>query len=519
MMIPEKDQTISKLLEESKDMLKRFENLVGKDRIEEVSAQVHQQTLQEFEEALEPAADAFFDLFVEEDAMTVLAEFRPPAGGGKHLDLDFIEQVMANKDVHHGIQWEEIRQALEDCNFELKLRTSVVIARGTAPVPLVPAHVQVGAHWTEAHKNVTEGQEDIDFKEISPFVMVNQGDVLAIRVAEALGSPGTDVLGRPVPYPTEVKPEWVPGEHVVDTPVGFEAGVDGRLILAPPLFGVSPVLELPEGVNYKTGNIKFKGEVVIKGRVATGFAIEAGGALVCSDVLDAFQIKVGGDLSTPGGVIGNGLGRVEVGGVATAKFFEHVYLLGQSDVHAEIGVLNSVIKTRGKLIMGDKGVLAGGQVHTLNGVELYQIGTATGPRTEIFAGLDFQGMERILWIRERSKELHTQLKKVDGAIPFGGNRVKDLMAAAKKLRVEIVQLTETAREQLMSLVQNDEASIVVKGTVYPGTLIEICHVQFLVNQKMSAMKFFLDKRKGTIGVESISPAKTTTPSGASRKKH
>jgi hypothetical protein len=146
---------------------------------------------------------------------------------------------------------------------------------------------------------------------------------------------------------------------------------------------------------------------------------------------------------------------------------------------------------------------------------VYQIGTATGPRTELHLGLDFQGMEKILWIRDRSKELHAQLKKVDTAIPYGGARVHDLMLAAKKLRVEIVQLTDDARTLLMNLEQDENASVTVRGAVFPGTSIVICHVPFLVNQKMTAVRFFLDKRKGVIGVE---PVVTTTPSGSSRKK-
>jgi uncharacterized protein (DUF342 family) len=209
---------------------------------------------------------------------------------------------------------------------------------------------------------------------------------------------------------------------------------------------------------------------------------------------------------------------VEAGGQVVVKFLEHVYLLSQKDVKAEACILNSVVKTRGKVLLGEKGIVAGGQIHALQGVDLFQIGTPTGPRTELHIGLDFQGMEKILWIRERSKELHAQLKKVDGAIPYGGTRVRELMAAAKKLRVEIVQLTETARKQLVTLGQDEEATVVVRGSVFPGTLIEICHFQFQVNQKMSGVRFFLDKKKGTVGVSSLSP-ETATHSGPVSKKH
>jgi hypothetical protein len=514
----DKDQSIAKILEDSRDMVKRFESLVGKDQVEQISLDVQKETIEDLDQTLEPAADAYFDLYIEDDAMTVTAEFRPPAGGGKPLDLDVVEKAFFDKGVAHGILWDAVRTSLDRCNLDLQHLTGTVLARGTPPVSFVPAHVELEPRWTQTKAPEPDQVRDVNFKEITPFVMVTRGDLLAHRVADAYGSPGTDVLGRQVPYPTTAVPTWAPGPNVTDTPVGYEAAVDGRLVLTPPTFQVNPVLELTEGVDYKTGNIRFKGEVILKGRVSAGFSIEAGGSLSAADVIDAFQVKTGGDLTTPGGVIGNGAGRVEAEGGVAVKFLEHVYLLAQGDVRAEACILNSVVKTRGKVVLGEKGIVAGGQIHSLSGLDVFQIGTPTGPRTELHLGLDFQGMEKILWIRERSKELHAQLKKVDAAIPYGGTRVRELMAAAKKIRVEIVQLTETARKQLVSLGQDETAAVVVRGSVFPGTLVEICHVQFLVTQKMSKVRFFLDKKKGTVGVEPLTP-ETATHSATPTKKH
>ena len=513
-MTSDKEQTVAKLLEESHEMVLRFAAMTGKSHVEEISAAVQKQTLEALDHGLEPSVDGFFDLFVEDDAMTALAEFRPPSGEGKPLDLDLIEAALQKYSINHGILWDQIRRGLDGCNLDRRFLSGVVVAQGTAPVVFVPGHLRIDQR-TEAKP--TASDTPVDFKQITPFVMVKRGDLIAMRMAEIPGVVGTDVRGREVPFPTQKVPFWTPGSNVVDTAVGFEAAVDGRLVLSPPTFEVNPVLELKEGVDYRTGNIHFKGEVLVLGKVAAGFAIEAGGGLSCTSVLDAFDVKVGNDLVTPGGIIGNGPGRVEVGGQVTAKFLEHIYLLAQGDVHAAACVLNSVVKTRGKLELGEKGILAGGQIHALDGADMFQIGTPTGPQTELYLGLDFLGMEHILWIRERTKELHAQLTKVDSAIPYGGHRVADLKEAAKKLRVEIIQLTETAREQLMKLGQNEEATLTVRGSVYPGTLVEICHMRFVVTQKLTAVRFSLDKRKGIIAVTALG-TEATTPSASSGKK-
>lgn len=518
-MTPDKDQSIAKLLQESKDMIQRFEALTSKDSV--IRAKTDDpENLEDLDGGLEPASDAFFDLFVEEDAMTVVAEFRPPAGEGKPLNLDRIQEGLDAKGVLVGVRWDELHQAIDDCNLERKVRSKVIIAQGVDPTPEVPEHLRLKEPTDKPQAN-NPIQSDVDFKEITPFVMVNQGDVLAERVPRVPGVPGTDVLGRPVPFPTESPRVWTPGENVTETPLGFEAAISGRLVLEASAFSVSPILELKEGVDYRTGHIRFQGEVVVLGPVAVGFSLEAGRSLTSRDVLDATTVKTGGDLRAPGGVIGHGVGRLDVGGAVSTKFLEHCYLLAEGNVTIATGAFNSVIKTRGKVLFGERGILAGGQVHSLDGADVFQIGTATGPRTELVVGLDFRGMERILWLRNRSQELHGQLKKIDAAVPYAGTRVPELLAASKKLRIEILELTESARKQLMNLGENDQASVVVRGTVFPGTQIEICHIPFLVNQKLSAVKFALDKRKGIVTVEPLAgpPPKTTTPSAPAPKKH
>jgi hypothetical protein len=515
----DKDQSIAKLLHDSQDMVRRFEALTGKNRVEQISSDAQRHILEELEDALEPSVDGFFDLFVEDDVLSAVAEFRPPAGGGKPLDMGQIEAVLEKHAIVHGVLWDAVHFGLDQCNLERKFVSDLVVAQGTQPLARVPAHWRIDSRWTESPAPTADDAQ-IDFKQFSPFVMVKQGELIALRMPEVPGTPGTDLLGNELPFTTEAMVEWTPGDNVHETTLGFEAALDGRLVLTASAFGVNPVLELKEGVDYRTGNVHFRGEVRVVGRVAAGFSIEAGGGLSCTEVLDAYDVKVGTDLATPGGIIGNGLGRIEVGGRVDAKFLEHLYLLAQDDVVVEVCVLNSVVKTRGRLVLGERGIVAGGQIHTLNGIELFQVGTPTGPNTELFVGLDYQGMEHIVWLRERTRELQEQLKKVDAATPYGGNRTADLVAAAKKLRAEIVQLTDTARTQLMQLGQNDEAALTVHGSVYPGTTIEICHMRFVVTQKLSAVRFSLDKRKGIVAVQSLTPTdgKGATGSGAPQKK-
>lgn len=514
----DKEESIAHLIEDSQDMIRRFEALVDRDRIETVGAPASVPPVV-VEPALEPVGDGYFDLFVEDDAMTAVAEFRPPGTGGQPLLLEHIEQAFVDKGVVHGLDWDAIDHALQGCNLDLRLQTGVVVARGTPPRPFVPEHLALEPNLVPPPPEV-DAHRDVDFKEISPFIVVKQGQTLARRVAEVPGSPGVDLRGTEVPFPTAPVESWTAGSQVIEAPEGLQAAIDGRLVLQKPVLSVSPVLELKEGVDYRTGNIRFSGEVVVYGKVAAGFSIEAR-SLTATDTLDVFHTRVEGDLSTPGGLIGNGPGRLEAGGTVRAKFLEHVLVIAQGDVLVETALLESVVKTRGRLLLGDKGIVAGGQVHSLGEVNVRQLGIPSGLRTDLFVGLDFAGMERIVWLRERGRELQAQLKRVETALPYAGARTPELVVAAKKLQADIAGVEETARVQLLNLGQDEEAGVTVRGVAHPGVNIEICHVSFQVTQKLTAVRFWLDKRKGSIAVTPLTAENLQSPfpGGAANRKH
>jgi uncharacterized protein (DUF342 family) len=499
-----KENSIAQLLKESQEMIQAMAGWMGPETVASASSdKPPNDLLAALSHEAEPVLDAYCELFVEEDLMQVTAEFRPPGLGGKPLSNSDVEALLLQKNVTHGVLWPVISQALSDCNLERKHLPNVVVAKGDAPVNSVPEHLELEAEWKKAPE-VDRSGLTVDWKAVSPFLMVKPGDLLAHRVAEVVGLVGANVVGQPLPNKTVQPPPLRCGENVVESSVGFEAGTQGRLSFEKGVLSVSPVLELAQGVSYKTGNINFHGDVVIHQSVADGFTIEAGGALTLDCVLDAWQVKSGHDLVTNSGVVGKDGSNIDVGGLVKAKYLNHVSMTVQGDVLIENSILNSVVRSRGKLVLGEKGIVAGGSLHTLSGIDTFHVSTPTGPRTELACGIDFQGMDQITTLRERIREFNLQIYKVDAAIPHANPESQgQLRVLSAKLRDEVMILMDRSRDQLMALGQDEDATVVVRGTVWPDTMVEICHVRFLVTQKMTAVKFVLDKRKGAISVVSL----------------
>ena len=256
-------------------------------------------------------------------------------------------------------------------------------------------------------------------------------------------------------------------------------------------------------MDFSTGHIDFPGDVVIKGQIKQGFKVKAGGSLVCGKLIDASEIVCGGDLETGQGILGRMQGTVKVGGAVHAKFIENCYLEARGDVFVTTGCLNSVICTLGALSTGPKGVIIGGKISAQKGVSSFQIGSSAGVKTEIHCGIDYIVQQKLTWIRDRNIELALKLKQVDATLALRGRSDVKLMDLQGKLKTAIHRMNDSARTLVTSLDKNEDAVVLVRGDIYHGAYIEICHVSLVISASKSRVRFRLDKAFGIISPDRI----------------
>ena len=148
--------------------------------------------------------------------------------------------------------------------------------------------------------------------------------------------------------------------------------------------------------------------------------------------------------------------------------------------------------------MGERGIIIGGIVKAQNGVSAAQIGTERGPRTEIYCGIDFKVEQKLVWIRDRNIALAFKLREIDSKMKSSA-KVREVLAPLReRIKAAIHQLNENARALVSGLDRNEGAEVSVRGFVYPGTYIEICHVSYFVTRPKSLLAFRLDKAQGKI---------------------
>jgi uncharacterized protein (DUF342 family) len=188
-----------------------------------------------------------------------------------------------------GIDVEAIRRA-----FTIDVGKEVVVARGMPVTP--PRDEEIDYVFLEKQKRAleklsAENSERIDFRERKMYFSVEPGEILAVKRPARPGIPGFNVYGQkvdpPLPKPKEIKVR--DNVQLMDKGRKAVAVKSGRPVLRNGYLCVLPLLVIEGNVDMKSGNINFKGDVVITGNVLEGMKVQATGMVeVLGSVMHAF---------------------------------------------------------------------------------------------------------------------------------------------------------------------------------------------------------------------------------------
>ncbi|MGI6666049.1 MAG: DUF342 domain-containing protein [Bacillota bacterium] len=218
-------------------------------------------------------------------------------------DRDRLLQVLREAGVEFGID----REAIEAC-CERPSRRPFVAARGDPPVPGKDGEIK----FLVPLERVVDLPADllqVDFRDVTKFPDVKQGQTIAVKTPPVPGSPGKSVTGIHLPAHPPRDPRFRAGK-------GVEIQErDGGLLMAVatvsgyPMFAedsgtvsVDPVFTHRGDVDMSSGNIRTSGSVSILGQVTEGMRVESEGNQEISGAVTEATVKAWGSIRISGNV-------------------------------------------------------------------------------------------------------------------------------------------------------------------------------------------------------------------------
>ncbi|WP_066683537.1 DUF342 domain-containing protein [Christensenella intestinihominis] len=490
------------------DKLKMIETIKRKridhPRLDIISALITATT--PAEEKIAEAQEEFIideEMSVElsEDHMQAFLTLLPPDEHGQKLAPEEIERLLKE---HYHITYGIDPEGLETVCSERPYGKKTLIASGTPP--------QAGQDGSVTYYFATKDQSGellsdetgkVDFRNISKFERVSEGQVLVRREFAAVGEDGTNVLGKRLaaskgkeaPFPK-------PGKNVrlSEDRRELKSLINGKASIKAGKVFVLPHIKIDGDIDMSVGNVDFDGDIVISGNVNPGFTVTGTGDVLVAGSFEAASIQAAGNVTIQGGVKGADRGKITAGGSVSAPFIERTVITSGENVTTGM-LVNCHVTCEGYIdVSQGRGTLVGGSTSAGQYVVARTIGSDAGVPTKVLIGALAQKRQRAAEVEKMLAGLDSNIGRLELALkkqaPEAHEKAKlDLMVASLKLKAEKTKLLEEKETLEKEILAAKAGTVHVLGTIYKGVKLYFGKEAYTVPYDNKYVTYFREQKE------------------------
>ncbi|MBE0507346.1 MAG: DUF342 domain-containing protein, partial [Marinospirillum sp.] len=449
-----------------------------------------------------------------------------PIGRGEALDRLQVNNALRGSKVIRGIQSDVVDEIISSDLMERLRNTEdvycAVIAYGR-PVKhgtdgwIEPLTEDFSDRRFELSESLSESLEAVDFREMGDFPFIEAGQPLLRLHPETPGEAGQTVAGDRV-KPMPGKPYKIKAHSSVIEDAGnpglWLAAISGLPVLPPTGVRVEPILKLKE-VNIKTGHIRFDGSLLVTGDVQPGMKIMVSGDVKIGGLVDQAVIQAGGHIEIYGGVIGKVTAKdasershVHAKGDIRVKYAHEAAIKAGGNITIGSSVHHSDLEAGDRISVQGKGLVSGGMLKAVNGIEIKTAGAPTYHPTVLDVGCTkhWQAKEaELMKGMEQLDQQHYRLIELGRAIKRGGGL--DAMKQKKVLLLEKRKVIQEQRDRLgmlharlMAKIERlRRTRITVNGLIHPGVELRIAGIAKTMKEESRGQSIWLlDEERTTV---------------------
>ena len=271
---------------------------------------------------------------------------------------------------------------------------------------------------------------------------------------------------------------------------------------------ILPVYELTGNAELVNGNIDFRGDIIIHGKVESGLTIRATGSITIDGIVEACTLEAGKDIILRSGMLGGSKGMVKTKAGISAKFFEFTNIMCEGDLRADV-LMDCNVECHGKVILnGARGSIIGGKVHAIRGLVVSTLGNNAEKQTEVYAGAGIEIYSRMQVLEKKIAAAEEELVKIEESLKRfdvmqkerGVDYTRDprrmvMLRAKIKDTATIAADSEEVRKLRILTEESRGACVSVIRQVYPGVVINIDELKYTLKNIGKCIEFFKASEK------------------------
>ncbi len=345
----------------------------------------------------------YIKISISKDQIKAWVErIKPPDKKCPELTVTDLMDMLMQRQISHGIIDDEAIEAW----ISKPSVDKIIIASGEAPD--LGSDGKIDFCFETNFTNPGKINEDgtIDFRDRGDIPYVKKGDLLATKTPARDSRAGISISGTPIPVDEVNDPVFVagPGTEMSEDELNIHAAIDGQPHLdAMGTISVNPELVIPGDVDFETGNIEFKGNIIVKGMIKEGFKVK--GINLTVQEIEGGTIDLSGDLNVSAGITES---TISVHGNIYAKFINHSSVMGFGDLNISKEIIDSDILLSGSC-QNQTGHILSSKITAKLGIEAGKIGTSSSKPATLKVGVD----EHLEKLKEKINEnLQSSIEKV-----------------------------------------------------------------------------------------------------------
>lgn len=394
-------------------------------------------------------------------------------------------------------------QVLESL-MQIRSGSDILFAQGNPPCDGANAFLKYYVDSDSQGRPVEMDDGRVDFKENNSFLCVEEGQLLVEKIPATLGTPGIDVFGLPIPAKPGKDMLMPVGKNVINVDDWrLYAAIDGHLhIFLDKRINVIPVIIIAGDVDYSTGNIEFRGSVIVRGSVQPDFSVKAGGNVevcgsICGGMVEANNIII------HRGIQGMSRSVIKARERLVANFIENAIVYADQEIIISDVILNSSVFAGIRIIVeGRRGLIRGGRISAGEEVRAFTIGNQANVATDIEVSVKPFLKDELINLRLERKKAETLCEELKHSLSYVLSKGIDNLTADKRERykrkeTEYNTLVDRVEEMWQRIISIENllhslkpGKICVYGIVYPGVKISIGTLIKPLNDSLQYISFY-----------------------------
>jgi uncharacterized protein (DUF342 family) len=504
----------STMMYTAKDMRRIRRKLLAGDYDGEKSIRISPEELTQTGKKLSEVDTFVTDMLLHKDTYIAFAENNmmcyltlPARMDGRKYTEEIILKFLEKCKVIFGIDKGEIRKIAEAGKPVIR----ALVATGKEVVNGTNGHYKFffNTEIDEEPEILKDGTANLD--NIEYLQPVKVGDKIAEYQKATRGIDGYDVFGN---FIKAVPGKEIPilkgtGFMIMNDRISYVATYTGAIRMVDGKVEITKLMVTQE-VRITDKKIKYDGTVFVVGDVYSGSVIEATGDVIIGGHMESSEVTAGGNVVIKGGVTCPIRGGVTAEGDVQAKYFEGATIIGDN-ISANY-FINCKVEAKGMVkTFGRVGMIYGGTINCLYGIEAASVGNKTGSKTIINIGVNSNILVKYNQVKKNisreAEQLETLNKEKNRLREVGGGdrqlmqwKVKINAAAATK-ESRIRELAAELKELEAEIEKGNGAKAVITEMAYANTIFVISGVIYRVEtdrRTYDKLTFRADAKKENI---------------------